>query len=338
MKCSNYRETVNQLPTLADLPAPPPGKTGWPWTEQTECLPNAMPSGSEWPRISIVTPNYNYGHFLEETIRSILLQGYPNLEYIIIDGSSTDSSVEIIKKYEPWLTYWSSEVDNGQAHAINKGIKQCTGDIFNWINSDDYLTKNSLKKIAIAMQGFSTFAGAVCDFSDHNSQIIENQNLSAINLILRSKQPVFHQPGLWLRLSKLNEIGALQEAFRYCFDWELTIRYLAKFSDIRYSSEVVCNFRLHGNSKTVSEKVGFEAERERALECLIKDTNYLNLHPFIEIYFRRKNWYQLLDQILTLNDLNGFQKGFMILLNACADPKVRWTRFTLGSFRKVLME
>ncbi|MFN6460354.1 MAG: glycosyltransferase family 2 protein [Nostoc sp. DedVER02] len=131
-------------PTLNELPPPPLGKTGWPWTEGTRPLPPKMPDGSEWPKISIVTPNYNYGHFLEETIRSVLLQGYPNLEYIVVDGLSTDNSVEIIKKYEPWLTYWESEKDQGQSNAINKGFKKVTGSILNWLNSDDALMPNAL--------------------------------------------------------------------------------------------------------------------------------------------------------------------------------------------------
>ena len=108
---------VMTCPQLDDLPAAPPGKTGWPWTEASSSLTRADEIGAPWPRISIVTPSYNQGLFIEETIRSVLLQGYPNLEYVVIDGGSTDQSVEIIEKYQPWLTYWISEKDNGQAEA-----------------------------------------------------------------------------------------------------------------------------------------------------------------------------------------------------------------------------
>lgn len=101
-----------------------------------------MPDGKPWPKISIVTPSFNQGQYIEETIRSILLQGYPNLEYIVIDGGSTDGAVDVIRKYEKWLTYWVSEPDKGQADAINKGLERCTGEIFNWINSDDILLPN----------------------------------------------------------------------------------------------------------------------------------------------------------------------------------------------------
>src|SRR5436309_815911 len=113
-------------PALNELPPPPSGKTGWPWTEETAQIAKNMPDGSPWQPISIVTSSFNQGGFIEETIRSILLQGYPNLEYIIIDGGSTDQSVDVIKKYQPWLAYWVSERDRGQADAINKGLERCT--------------------------------------------------------------------------------------------------------------------------------------------------------------------------------------------------------------------
>ena len=138
-------------PTLKDLPSPPPDKTGWPWTEESLKVPNKTPDGHPWPKVSIVTPSYNQGPFIEECIRSILLQGYPDFEYIIIDGGSSDGSVEVIKKYETWLTYWVSEPDRGQSHAINKGLERSTGQLFNWHNSDDVLAPNSLATMAAAM-------------------------------------------------------------------------------------------------------------------------------------------------------------------------------------------
>ena len=109
-------------------------KIGWPWSSENSVDAQVSLVDREYPKITVLTPNYNYGHYLEETIRSVLLQGYPNLEYIIIDGGSTDNSIEVIKKYESWLTYWVSEPDRGQTHAINKGLEKATGEIFNWIN------------------------------------------------------------------------------------------------------------------------------------------------------------------------------------------------------------
>lgn len=99
------------------------------------------------PKISLVTPSYNQGDFLEDTILSVLDQGYPNLEYIIIDGGSSDNSVEIIKKYEKYLHYWVSEQDDGQYHAINKGFSFATGDVFAWINSSDFYLPWTLKTV-----------------------------------------------------------------------------------------------------------------------------------------------------------------------------------------------
>src|ERR1041385_4430653 len=98
------------------FPPPPVARTGWPWSQAYQG-DNGPDDSCEWPRVTIVTPSWNQGRFLEETIRSVLLQGYPNLDYLVIDGGSIDGSVEIIRKYEPWLSFWTSEKDNGQGDA-----------------------------------------------------------------------------------------------------------------------------------------------------------------------------------------------------------------------------
>lgn len=110
-----------EMPCLAELPAPPVGRSGWPWTEET---PPSEPGA--WPRLTVVTPSFNQAHFLEATIRSVILQGYPDLEYIVMDGGSTDGSVEILRRYDPWISSWTSEPDRGQTHAINKGLLRAT--------------------------------------------------------------------------------------------------------------------------------------------------------------------------------------------------------------------
>ncbi|BAZ03594.1 glycosyltransferase family 2 protein [Calothrix sp. NIES-3974] len=136
-----------ELGLLTQLPTPSSSKTGWPWTVESKPLPPTMANGKPWPKISIVTPSYNQGKFIEETIRSVLLQNYPNLEFIICDGGSTDETKEILEKYSPWLSFWQSQKDRGQGHAINLGFSLCSGDYFAWINSDDFYLPNCFQDV-----------------------------------------------------------------------------------------------------------------------------------------------------------------------------------------------
>lgn len=244
--------------TLTDLPEPPVDKTGWPWTEQSRLLPERMPSGSEWPRISVVTPSYNQGKFLEETIRSVLLQGYPNLEYIIIDGGSTDESIEIIKKYEIFITYWISEFDRGQSHAINKGLMQATGDYLAWMNSDDCYMPNGIARVARVL------LDKKYDFIYGSTYI--GENLKTCTKIEGNRTKPLHIKNMFrffcdveciipsqsVLISRFlfEKVGYLAENLHYCMDLDWFIRIVLEKPNAYKFSEPICFYRLYPGTKT----------------------------------------------------------------------------------------
>lgn len=237
---------------LSQLPAVE-GKQGWPWTN--EVSPEVYSNKKDWPKVSIVTPSFNQGVFLEETIRSILLQNYPNLEYIVIDGGSTDETLDVLLKYAPWITFWACENDKGQADAINKGISRCTGDIFNWINSDDFLAPGCLLNVGTAFKPGFTVAGNVYNFYDSDpdfKDIVKNQGLE-IKTFLNFKS-TFHQPGIWCDMKNIIAAGKFSIASSYYFDRIFFSGYFLKYPKITYIDEVLVHFRYHGESKTVAIK------------------------------------------------------------------------------------
>jgi glycosyltransferase involved in cell wall biosynthesis len=205
------------------------------------------------PKISIITPSYNQGQFLEKTILSVLNQDYPNLEYIIIDGGSNDNSVEIIKKYENLLAFWVSGPDKGQTHAINKGLKQSTGEILNWINSDDLLSIGSLKIIGKAFNG-----DPEADFCFGDFSIIDEKG----RLFISRKSPPYRfrtlfygrqlscQPTVFFRRSVLERIGYLDETLAFCMDLEFWIRAASKGMIFRHTKKLLAMARMHRGAKT----------------------------------------------------------------------------------------
>jgi len=237
---------------LAALPKPIEGKSSWPWTEGSELIPDHMPDGSYWPKISIVTPSYNQAQYLEETIRSVLLQNYPNLEYIIIDGGSTDGSVEIIKKYEPWLTYWVSKSDKGQSHAINKGWRKGQGEIFGWLNSDDYLMPNILFKVAEAFQDHPdvgiVYAKTInVDQNSEKTGTISGQAFEIISSFKTLFNPIA-QPATFVHRRALLIVGYLDEELHIIFDWDYWLRIGLEFPGI-FIDEYWAAFRIWPGSK-----------------------------------------------------------------------------------------
>lgn len=243
--------------TLKDLPPPPPDKTGWPWTEENQPLPDQMPSGSEWPRMSIVTPSYNYGRFIEETIRSVLLQGYPNLEYIIIDGGSTDNTVEVIKKYEKYITFWVSEPDKGQTDAINKGYEHCTGDIFVWLNADDsYAEPNCLKEVTnFYFQGYKFIAGSCIDAYTNGEEKIYHSTPTNFKEYLRFWISLcnYTQPSVFVAKEITDKCFPLDSSLYILMDYQFFLRVLSQNPNSIYVNRTWTKCKKHGKNKTMIE-------------------------------------------------------------------------------------
>jgi glycosyltransferase involved in cell wall biosynthesis len=237
---------------IEQLPQLPAGKTGWPWTKESKSLPPLMPNGKPWPKISIVTPSYNQGQFLEETIRSVLLQNYPNLEYIIMDGGSTDNSVEIIKKYAPWLTYWVSEKDNGQAAAIKKGFDLTKGDILGWLNSDDYLMSSALDKSAnaFALQPDAELLVGGGIVVNETGRLLRKYYSfpQSFDSLISGGQFFMQMSSFWKR-EAYYAVGGLDPSLRFCFDYDLFL-HLAKRRTPKGIEAILSAFRLHDQSKT----------------------------------------------------------------------------------------
>ena len=231
-----------------------------------------MPDGAAWPRISVITPTYNQGHYIEETIRSVLLQGYPNLEYIIIDGGSTDNTLDIIRRYDPWITYWVSEPDRGQAHAINKGFERATGDLVGWINSDDSLLPNAAGHIGEAFRQHpqTLLLGEVIGFNETYgfSRLIRQSNVSLERFIEPWRYDGYtylHQLGAYIPSDLNRQVGPLDESLRYTFDWDWLCR-LLRLAPVHYLRVPVAQFRFHTESKTVGEAEKWLPEKLAVVE------------------------------------------------------------------------
>jgi glycosyltransferase involved in cell wall biosynthesis len=287
-----------------------------------------------YPKISIVTPSFNQGQFIEETILSVLNQNYPNLEYIIIDGGSTDNTVEIIKKYENQLNYWVSESDKGQAHAINKGLTHCNGEIFNWLNSDDYLEPDSLFKIAAAFedQKYQIVAGKVRTFSVTNEEIIPNQKLTAKGLMIWAPGVKFVQPGVWMRRNLLEKCGGIDQQFHYAFDWDVYIRYLYFFPEVKEVADVFVHFRLHEDSKTESLSDRFAQEERKIIEKIARLVQFPDLLETCHYKIQKANWTQFLSNLSEQNQ-SFLIKLFQVIRNVSKYPKVSYSRQTIGALK-----
>jgi GT2 family glycosyltransferase len=224
--------------------------------------------------VSIVTPSFNQAAYLEQTILSVLEQDHTHIEYIVVDGASTDHSVDIIRKYESKLAWWFSEKDNGQADAINKGFARATGEIVAWLNSDDYYLAG-------------TVSAAVKIFEEHPEVVLVYGNMLAVDEhgktfnTLNYKQwtledllcfQIIGQPAVFMRRSALQTTGGLDPTFHFLLDHHLWIR-IAQHGKILHVDQTWSAARYHAEAKNIAKAAEFGREAFRILDAVAQDEN-----------------------------------------------------------------
>ena len=237
-------------------------------------------------RISIVTPTYQQASTIRETIESVLKQDYTDLEYWVIDGGSADGTVEILRSYESDPRFhWVSEPDQGQSDAINKGLARCTGEIFNWINSDDYLEPGALRRVAETFAknpGLDIVSGWTAEFRGEPAQIFNRIQLQ-LRATAEQSIPVgvYCQPSTFWRTEIVRALGGADTSLHYVMDWNLWTRYLARYGqeNVRLIDDLLAHYRHHAAAKTSTGSDQFYDEAKVVFHNL-----HLSLHapePFL---------------------------------------------------------
>lgn len=226
--------------------------------------------------VSIITPSYNQGKYLEQTIQSVLNQTHSNIEYLVIDGGSADNSIDIIKKYEEKISYWISESDDGQADAIDKGFRHSNGDFVCWVNSDDILYPDYVAK---RVQQFKENPNVDMIYGDieqglglSNKRLRKGRQTSIKDMLKYAECPIPQQSAMWRR-GVIEKIGYLDPQWHVLLDREYFIRTAANCS-IKYITGAVAFFRHHKHSKSIMEKLKWAEELPRYYEMVFNDNIY----------------------------------------------------------------
>ena len=260
-----------RCPSISELPASPDGQSGWPWTSESQHW-WLEEQALGWPQITIITPSYNTAPYLEATIRSVLLQGYPNLKYIVIDGGSTDGSQEIIRRYSMWLKYWVSESDQGQYDAIAKGFSIESGEIMGWLNSDDMLAQDGLSVVGSIMKQFNQkvqwLTGQPFYWDKKGQRILPLEYVPLTRTLIglgghdgRAIQWIMQEGTFWTRWLWETAGANIRTDLRYAGDFELWYRF-AKYARLYLAESLIGGNRRRPGQKTqISDHYNLEIDR-----------------------------------------------------------------------------
>ena len=242
------------------------------------------------PRISIITPSYNQGQYLEETILSVINQQYPDVEHIIIDGGSNDSTKQVIEKYRSHLSYVVSEPDMGQSDAVNKGFAKATGEIIGWINSDDYYAQGALTTVSNAFADSSTqvVAGYSILFEEGGKELKASPTInSKHDLEYYLRFPNINQPSTFFRRDVIASVMPLNIHLHYLMDRELWLKYLLKYGikNVVVTDHVLTYFRMHKDSKSVSQDQKFDSDYATMLYHIAKHNNLTDISDLLAEHY-----------------------------------------------------
>ncbi len=255
-------------------------------------------------KLSIITPSYNQARYIEETIQSVHAQGYPHLEHLVIDGGSTDGTLDILKQYEHTLR-WVSESDEGQADAINKGFKQATGDIVTWLNSDDVYLPQALHRVGDFFSQHPAVDVIYGDYHliDQNGEVLlRKKEIPFDHDILLYGLDYISQPTTFFRRSVFDKVGYLDDSLHYGLDWEYWLRMAAAGLKFAHIPHPLAATRWHIEAKTLEAPPEMYAEHQAIRE------RYWNKHRF---------------------QAPGWQRGYAVWLNKWYRFKRQWLKIFL---------
>jgi glycosyltransferase involved in cell wall biosynthesis len=314
-----------------------PQSREWPWVLPQPSEDQPEPSG---PTISIITPSYNQGDFIEETIRSVIGQDYPHVEFIVIDGGSDDQTVSILEHYDEYISYWESEPDEGQTHAINKGIRQATGDWIAYLNSDDIYYPGALKAVAEASQKTSLkwIAGHTQVFGAEEQYELKkatNENIEHPDQWVTYQ---IHVPlhSSFVHASVFKEQGLFKEQYQYAFDMEFYMRIAQQGYRVEVIDQVLAGFRIHDQSKTRTSRIPFLNEQ---IEMLYEYQDSLDPERFKKakrILFNLLSDHLIYDVAEQAREM-PYRKAMDELTRALSlQPKNVYSRHFWGAVKRVL--